>query len=409
MIGAIQAANSAATHERDDEADRLPSPQLRADQSRTKAEPRVVCLDGLRGLMTILVVLSHYFAEVPHGIRALMLGWIAVDMFFVLSGYLVGKLIIEKQHHDNFFTVFYVRRACRTLPIYVFCVAVSAVLLGWIDAAWVDADVRFPLWSYFSFTQNVFMVATDSIGAHWLSPTWTLAVEEHFYLVIPVVFFLVPRRRLPLALIGGALAAVGARAAIYALASAPEMAAETLLPTRADVLIFGLLAAVAITTDRLPWRRIDGLLRIAPLVLLASAAVVGLADGSEGHLFAVLTPLLTAAGCAAFLLSLVRGAPEARRFHSRVLCFFGTTSYAVYLTHLPILGLMHGLFLSQRPDLATPQQWAVTFAALPVCVLIGWVLTRLVEQPLTGYGRSWTWSGRARAGGWGRAMQPARD
>jgi peptidoglycan/LPS O-acetylase OafA/YrhL len=120
-------------------------------------------------------------------------------------------------------------------------------------------------------------------------------------------------------------------------------------------------------------------------------------------MFAVLTPLLTAAGCAAFLLSLVRGAPEARRFHSRVLCFFGTTSYAVYLTHLPILGLMHGLF-GQRPDLATPQQWAVTFAALPVCVLIGWMLTRLVEQPLTSYGRTWTWSGRARTGGSSRAI-----
>ena len=62
-------------------------------------EQRVVVLDGLRGMMTILVVISHYFGEVPHGISALMFGWIAVDMFFVLSGYLVGKLILEKSHH----------------------------------------------------------------------------------------------------------------------------------------------------------------------------------------------------------------------------------------------------------------------------------------------------------------------
>ena len=59
-------------------------------------ERRVVALDGLRGMMTILVVISHYFAEVPHGISVLMFGWVAVDMFFVLSGYLVGKLILEK-------------------------------------------------------------------------------------------------------------------------------------------------------------------------------------------------------------------------------------------------------------------------------------------------------------------------
>lgn len=68
--------------------------------------------------MTILVLVSHYFGEVPHGITALMFGWIAVDMFFVLSGYLVGKLILEKQHNDNFFQVFYVRRVaarCRSI------------------------------------------------------------------------------------------------------------------------------------------------------------------------------------------------------------------------------------------------------------------------------------------------------
>src|SRR5436309_15286262 len=110
-------------------------------------EARVVGLDGLRGMMTILVVISHYFAEVPHGISALMFGWIAVDMFFVLSGYLVGKLILEKQHHDNFFQVFYVRRICRTLPIYFVCLAINIVLMGIFSAPWADhADQAFPIW-----------------------------------------------------------------------------------------------------------------------------------------------------------------------------------------------------------------------------------------------------------------------
>ena len=83
---------------------------------------------------------------------------------------------------------------------------------------------------------------------------------------------------------------------------------------------------------------------------------------------------------------------EAQRFRSRILCFFGRTSYAVYLTHLPILGLMHGLLLGARPDVATPAQWLVTFASLPLCALAGWLLTLFVEEPITAYGRTWTWS-----------------
>jgi peptidoglycan/LPS O-acetylase OafA/YrhL len=68
------------------------------------------------------------------------------------------------------------------------------------------------------------------------------------------------------------------------------------------------------------------------------------------------------------------------RFTGKFLGFFNTTPYAVYLAHLPVLGLMHGRLLGSRPDIATPQQWVVTIAALPVIVLVG--------RPLTEYGRS---------------------
>ena len=359
-------------------------------------EARVVCLDGVRGLMTILVLVSHYFGEVPHGFHALMFAWVAVDMFFVLSGYLVGKLILEKQHHDNFFQVFYVRRVCRTLPIYFVCLAISIVLMGIFSAPWVDADHAFPIWSYFTFTQNFFMAGMSGIGAHWLSPTWTLAIEEHFYLIVPFLFFIIPRRRLGLALAAIAVGALAIRAGVYEFLEHPGFIGLVLLPTRADVLTAGLLAALAIKTDWVPWQRIDYSLRVAPIVLLAAASILRLADGGADHRFAIFGPMLVSVACAMFLVSLVRGAPEAKRFHSKFLGFFNTTSYAVYLTHLPVLGLMHGLLLGGRPDLGTPAQWAVTFAAVPVCVAVSWLLTAVIEKPLTNYGRTWAWSGRSR-------------
>ena len=135
----------------------MPSLTETAGQQR-----RVVALDGLRGLMTIMVIVSHYFGEVPNGLKATMLGWLAVDMFFVLSGYLIGKLILERKEHVNFFAVFYVRRFCRTIPPYLITIFVLFCLLALIKQPWADADIQFPLWSYLSFSQNFFMISTKS-------------------------------------------------------------------------------------------------------------------------------------------------------------------------------------------------------------------------------------------------------
>lgn len=353
------------------------------------SERRVPALDGLRGLATIMVIVSHYFGELWHGVRALMFGWIAVDIFFVLSGYLIGKLILEKCEHANFFAVFYARRCFRIIPAYLITIFVLVTLEHTIKSPWGDADVRFPLWSYLTFTQGFFMVATGKIGAHWLAPTWTLAVEEHFYLLIPSLIVFAPRRFLVPILVAAALSAVGLRIAVYDFGLSNEMAALALLPGRADILVCGLLSAIAVKNRRIAWGRLLPWLRVAPVVALAASFglhLIGLAQ------FEIWNPLLIGMGSAAFLLSVVLGAPEARRFNSAKLQFFGNNGYCLYLTHLPVLGLMHGLILGTRPDLVTLDQWLVTIAALPVCVLAGWGLTKLVEEPLTRYGRTWRWS-----------------
>lgn len=352
---------------------------------------RVIALDGLRGLMTIFVVISHYFGEVPSGLSVFMVGWVAVDMFFVLSGYLVGKLILDKRHAANFLTVFYVRRACRTLPIYGLCVLAIFGLVGAIDRPWARAETNFPLWSYLTFSQNVFMAAQNAAGHAWLSPTWTMGLEEHFYLALPLLFLFVPRRRLAATLCAIMLAAVFLRAGILLLAPDWWMTTLVFLPTRADVLVCGVLGALLLASPRAAGPRLDLSLRLAAPLLLVATCLLKLLDGEPGIVFRALGPLAVSLGCTAFVLTLVRGAPEAIRFRAPSLRFFGTTSYAVYLTHMPVLGLMHGLVLGTKPDIGTPAQWGVTVAALPVCVAVGWLLTRLVEAPVSAYGRTWRW------------------
>ena len=358
-------------------------------ESRPAGPERIVALDGLRGLMTLFVVISHYFAELPGGVNALMFGWVGVDMFFVLSGYLVGKLILEKSRHANFFSVFYVRRTLRIIPAYVLTVLVVSGLMALCDPAWSGARFAFPLWSYLTFSQPFFMISTGTIGAHWLAPTWTLALEEHFYLLAPLTLVFTPRRLLPWLLGAVAVLAVGTRLALHTLYPDNPMPALVLLPSRADLLCLGMLAAVAMTVWKVDWPRFDFALRLTPILALLSILALKALGGPASD--AVL-PLAMAIGCTAFLLALVRDAPEARRFKSPLLRFFGDNSYCLYLTHIPVLGLMHGLILGQRPALESPAQWAVSLAALPVCVLVGWGMTKLVEEPLTRYGRAWRWS-----------------
>jgi peptidoglycan/LPS O-acetylase OafA/YrhL len=353
---------------------------------------RIPELDGLRGLFTLFVLLSHYFVEVPNGIGFLYLGWVAVIGFFVLSGYLVGRLIIEKKEAGNFLPVFYLRRVCRTFPTYFLT---SAVLLA-IGAAlasqtWVHTDPDLPAWSYFTFMQNAFMLTRDSNGLHWLSPTWTLALEEQFYIVAPFLFILVPRERWVALLVSLCIAGVVLRG-IGVATGLISFAPLVLLPASMDVLCMGMLLAVLVKNNAIDWNRWSLSLRIAPIACLVATFVAQRIDNDGSRLWLqTLTPFFVAMASAFFILMLVKGSPEAARYKSKFLRFFGDISYSVYLTHLAVLGLMHGYILGATPDFATPAQMAVTFAALGVTIALGWIMTVLIEQPITRWGRSFRW------------------
>jgi peptidoglycan/LPS O-acetylase OafA/YrhL len=232
------------------------------------------------------------------------------------------------------------------------------------------------------------MATTHSIGAHWLAPTWTLGVEEHFYLLIPVTIVFLPSRWLVPALISVGMASLGLRLAIF-LGDGNAYIAYALLPGKADALACGLLAASAFQADGIPWSRIIPVLRIAPIIILLAC---GLLHPASLPLFDAVMPLLIAIACSAYLLCIINGTPGARVYDSKTLQFFGNNGYCLYLSHLPVLGIMHGLILGTEPDLATSARWLVTIAALPVCVLVGWGMTKLIEEPLTAYGRTWRWS-----------------
>ncbi|MGB3041575.1 MAG: acyltransferase [Xanthobacteraceae bacterium] len=361
-------------------------------QTQGAGGARIPALDGVRGLMMILVLVSHYFGEIKQGYAAAEFGWLAVQMFFILSGFLIGRLIMERKEHANFFSVFVMRRLCRTIPSYM----VSILLIfgvAWIfrRESWTHFSTDFPLWSYLTFTQNVFMGMTGEVGQYWAAPSWTLALEEQLYVLLPLVFFLAPQRLWLRIFIAVALLAVLLRAVIFVTGVVGPTWALVMLPTRGDTLVAGVIAAILYKRSDLDLARFDLLLRAAPIVLMVLTILLVLIDPVERRVFNILGPFFISAGFAALLLAIVRGAPEAKRFEGRFLGFFGDISYCVYLTHLMVLGVLHGVILHAKPELGTIEQWFITLAAVPVAVGLGWAMTVVIEAPLTTYGRSWKW------------------
>ncbi|UCE07284.1 MAG: acyltransferase, partial [bacterium] len=166
---------------------------------------RIRALDGIRGIAILLVLLWHYIAcqaETDNGsllayfTRLLALTWSGVDLFFVLSGFLIIGILLDAKGSELYFKTFYIRRACRIIPLYflMLCLFIIIPRTGLTSNEWLFAK-PLPLISYFTFTQNYFMHC-KGFGAHWLGVTWSLAVEEQFYLLIPILVWLLTKKQL---------------------------------------------------------------------------------------------------------------------------------------------------------------------------------------------------------------------
>ena len=170
-----------------------------------RVNKRVPELDGVRGVAILLVLVWHYIASqavvtdgtlASQALRALAITWSGVDLFFVLSGFLIVGILLDAKGGDAYFSTFYMRRACRIVPLYLLMVSIFAVVTTWqLHTSDFLFKEELPLWSYFTFTQNFFMHGRG-FGPHWLGVTWSLAIEEQFYLVVPLLVHWLDRKKL---------------------------------------------------------------------------------------------------------------------------------------------------------------------------------------------------------------------
>lgn len=330
-------------------------------------------IDGLRAIAVLAVLAYHADAAWLPG------GFAGVDVFFVLSGYLITSLLAaEWQARGRIdFPAFYARRARRLLPalalVLVVVTVASAGLLGPMGSpfqAYVDSAMASTL-----FVANEYFLATS--GGYFAGPDeqlpllhlWSLAVEEQFYLVFPLLLALLLRRGRGWALAILALLSLGSLWQAEAwLAHEP---ARAFFRTTAR---FWELAAGALVALAAPRPQRPGLWAVTGLVLVA-AALVG--SGGFGHfpgfgaMPAVLgTAMLLAAGQSARGLGAV-----GRLLSARPLVVVGLWSYPLYLWHWPLLALDEALRFTPSPP-----AWRVLMCL--VAVVLAALTHRYIEQPV---------------------------
>jgi len=307
-------------------------------------------LDGLRAVAISLVMLHHFSVSAGSSTPVLVLnlvasaGWIGVDLFFVLSGFLITGICLDHRG-QGFFRVFYSRRALRILPVY----SIALIGIVAVSHAVTSEPMRGIPW-LLTFTTNVFLARTGdwhalpSAAAH----LWSLAVEEQFYLVWPLIAIVLSRRSAALAAVIAIPAAIAFRA-VAILGESSAISAYVLMPARMDSLATGALLAFAIR-DPTTWRgvgrklqRIGGL----PLqrwiggLLLVWVAISLWSQGGPGSVQALrIGGFSLVAGCAGVLLAATlvaeHSAPLRVVLRHPVARSIGRYSYAMYLFHLPI-------------------------------------------------------------------------
>jgi peptidoglycan/LPS O-acetylase OafA/YrhL len=331
-------------------------------------------VDGLRAVAVVPVVLFH--AGIP-GIGG---GYIGVDVFFVISGFLITSIILEEQAAGTFTLLgFYERRARRVLP------ALFVVMLASVATAWMvllpDAFVHFgkSLASASAFASNIFFWQTSGYFAPAaedipLLHTWSLAVEEQYYLFFPILLLALPavrRDRLVLVLAGIAIASLAF--AEWAWRAAPQ-ANFYLLPSRAWELMVGALLAVALSRHELSaylGRRTRNILALAGLLMVTGAMVYFDAETPVPSVYAIV-PVL---GAALIVAASGRDTLVGRLLGSPPFVFVGLISYSIYLWHVPLLSFAKATLLDPPSLELRLSMIAATFAL----AVLTW---RFVETPM---------------------------
>lgn len=321
----------------------------------------------MRGFAVLIVVLYHAKLGV------LQAGYLGVDVFFVISGYLITGLVKKGLERESFsFANFYFRRAKRLLPAAYVTFAVTALFAPFLLAASELADFQTQMMGALTFTANFVLWQQSGYfqGAAHLKPllhVWSLAIEEQYYFILPALMCFVPRRwwrPTAVGVFGCSLALC-----IYMVDVKP-IAAFYLLPTRGWELAIGSIGALVAMSERTA--NIVKLAFWPSVAILLCIPMVSIANYHPGP-DAVLI-------CLATLVVILRRHPLLTRGHiMHAMSRVGDMSYSLYLVHWPVFAFMANVWIDKDKNSAAPLMLRLGLVLLSI--LLAYFQNRFVEEP----------------------------
>jgi peptidoglycan/LPS O-acetylase OafA/YrhL len=343
-----------------------------ADRRRVIAN-HIPALDGLRGIAILLVLVNHLsrgslLAATEQAkllVRFGDIGWTGVELFFVLSGFLITGILLDSKGADNFFSSFYARRALRILPLsygalfigFILCPLVGKLGVPFLPRRFSTAQ----LWYWFYGANFVWLVKG---GVEYFGHFWSLAVEEQFYFLWPAVVLVSSRRTL--AKICIALVLLAPLVRILLDLQGVDRGITYALPTsHVDALSFGALAALAVRDDAWARRllpRLNYFVYPGLIIFIVLGVVYGSVNWDDSPAF-IVGALPLAIFFTGLLLRAVATTGSTAPFQQFLrrgwLRSCGRYSYAVYVLHVPLLVFyFNKLVPAVLKDLPSLRGWA---------------------------------------------------
>ncbi|HTU49331.1 MAG TPA: acyltransferase [Acidobacteriaceae bacterium] len=337
-------------------------------------------LDGIRGIALLAVMLSHgggrYILQTTFAAKlfayAMVPGWSGVELFFVLSGFLITGILLKSKTADNYFSSFYARRFLRIFPIYY--LVLTAGLLAAMHVSWWNAVLPAAgktRLAYYFYAQNwpMFWPHHVFLKVNGFGHFWSLAVEEQFYIVWPLVIWLLPENAILTLCTVGLVVALPLRV-VMVHRFAYDFTAMALTTSRMDGLLVGVILAILLRRGQIPLRwiyvcmgtgaGIIGFIAVFHHTELIETYVYMPTIGITG--FALLSGGLLA-------LSQHRVPPLHYVLCARWLRTVGKYSYGMYIYHIPVY-LICEHFLLTRFGVAFPMplRWALPYIGFLIAV-----------------------------------------
>ena len=374
---------------------------------------RIPALDGLRGIAILLVLLRHAIFGVTsvQGIEAHsrfasfviacgQLSWSGVDLFFVLSGFLIGGILLDARSSPRYFQTFYIRRAYRILPLYFLVIGLSLLphLLAQFSAARAAHTTPLPLpwWSYATFTQNFWMAYLGVFGPSGMGITWSLAIEEQFYLSIPLLIRNVRPRNLVIVLLMVIACAPWLRVLLHSSMTYPGLASYVLMPTRADALCLGVLAALLVRNEVF-WNWLQSNRRT--LWSVTGVFFLGVAymtwQGYDALSFAMTTWgfswLATFYTCILLIAVSSSRGPVSRILQNPSLMRLGTLAYCSYLVHVAIMNALRHPLKAHFPEFPVAAWLVGGILGIALTLAVAALSYKYFEKPLLKRGHQYSY------------------